>query len=188
MGAGENIKRLLSKKGMTIKGLSEITGISLNTLYSITKRDSKNVRSDNLQKIADALGVPVDELLTSAPYGRTIVIESDGSQGVDLDRYEELFALIKTETDEIKKAEYKKELTETEEKLNDRIVAFRLLGAGLAESVRNNPYEGYIKTIAKSLVELSEPMKKIAVSNFENLAKVLKEQENNAPDDTTTDE
>lgn len=52
---------------MTIKKLSEISGISLNTLYSITKRDSKKVDAVLLQRIADTLRVNVLDLLPPAP-------------------------------------------------------------------------------------------------------------------------
>ena len=63
MGVGVRLKQVLKEHGMSIKQLSEITGISHNTLYSITKRDSNRVDIDMLQKIADALGVDVNYLL-----------------------------------------------------------------------------------------------------------------------------
>ena len=40
MGVGFRLKLALREKKMTIKELSEETGVSLNTLYSITKRDT----------------------------------------------------------------------------------------------------------------------------------------------------
>ncbi len=63
MGIGIKIKNILEQKGMTIKELSEKTGISINTLYGITKRDSKNVSQDTIKKIAQALEVNSLELL-----------------------------------------------------------------------------------------------------------------------------
>lgn len=63
MGVGARIKKLLKQNGMTIKELSKKTEIPINTLYSITKRDEQNVRSDNLKKIASALGVSINDLL-----------------------------------------------------------------------------------------------------------------------------
>lgn len=63
MGVGLNIKQILRDRGMTIKELSIKAGVSLNTLYSITKRDSARVDSVILQRIADVLGVSVDNLL-----------------------------------------------------------------------------------------------------------------------------
>lgn len=63
MGFGVILKNILADKNMSIKELSEITGIPLNTLYSITKRDTVNVRKETLEKISDAVGVPADELI-----------------------------------------------------------------------------------------------------------------------------
>lgn len=56
MGFGMNLKEILRNKKMTIKQLSESSGISLNTLYSITKRDSVRVDNIIVQRIAAALG------------------------------------------------------------------------------------------------------------------------------------
>lgn len=58
MGLGLRLKDILRSKGMTIKQLSEISGVSINTLYSITKRDSLRADPVIMQKIADALLVP----------------------------------------------------------------------------------------------------------------------------------
>lgn len=61
MGNGTNLKEFLKENKLTIKELSEKTGISLNTLYSITKRDSA-ISNSVMQKIATALNIPVKEL------------------------------------------------------------------------------------------------------------------------------
>lgn len=55
MGTGLILKRILREKGMTIKSLAQKSGISVNTLYSITKRDSKNIDPILLEKIANTL-------------------------------------------------------------------------------------------------------------------------------------
>lgn len=57
MNNGSILKTLLSQRGMTIKDLAQKTGISIHTLYSITKRNSDNIRRVNLIKIFKALGV-----------------------------------------------------------------------------------------------------------------------------------
>ena len=64
MGFGNTLKILLKDRNMTIKELSEITGISVNTLYSITKRDTRLPSDEVLFKISQALGVEVTDLLT----------------------------------------------------------------------------------------------------------------------------
>ena len=53
----------LKQKNKTILWLAEKSGVSKNTLYTITKRDNTNIRHENLKKIADALGVSVEDLL-----------------------------------------------------------------------------------------------------------------------------
>lgn len=66
MGIGSNIKKMLAEKKMKITELSEKSGVKINTLYSITKRDSVNVNSDVLTAIATALDVsPFDLTLDS---------------------------------------------------------------------------------------------------------------------------
>ena len=63
MGLGTNLKKILKERKMTIKELSAQTGISLNTLYSITKRDGVMARFDIVKKICDVLNVSESELL-----------------------------------------------------------------------------------------------------------------------------
>lgn len=63
MGLGTKIKEIVKSKNTTIKELSEKSGISINTLYSITKRNNKTIRPDILIKIAKALDVSPWEIL-----------------------------------------------------------------------------------------------------------------------------
>ena len=55
MGIGTNLKRVLKQRSMTIKELSEKSGVSLNTLYFITKTDTKSIDSAILSKILSVL-------------------------------------------------------------------------------------------------------------------------------------
>lgn len=64
MGFGIKLKQLLKEKNMTIKELSAITGISKNTLYSITKRDTRLPSEETLLKIAEALNMDYSDLLS----------------------------------------------------------------------------------------------------------------------------
>lgn len=68
MGVGIRLKNILRDKSITIKQLAETTGISVNTLYSITKRDSERVDDVILQRIAAALGVGVGQLMPVDNY------------------------------------------------------------------------------------------------------------------------
>lgn len=64
MGFGNRLKELLKEKGMTIKELAELSGISINTLYSMTKRDTQLPSPDIIHKIAMVLSVEETNLLT----------------------------------------------------------------------------------------------------------------------------
>lgn len=61
MGAGLRLKEILRQRQMTIKQLSIITGISINTLYSITKRDSSKIDPAILSRIVAALDITEKE-------------------------------------------------------------------------------------------------------------------------------
>lgn len=63
MALGKRLKSILEEKGITILELSQITGISKNTLYAITKRDNDTMKYENLKKIADALNMTPDEIV-----------------------------------------------------------------------------------------------------------------------------
>lgn len=62
MGVGIRLKQILKRKGLSIKDLSKISGVSLNTLYSITKRDSERVDILVIMSIAKALNIDPLEL------------------------------------------------------------------------------------------------------------------------------
>ena len=63
MGLGLKLKELLKERNMTIKELSALSGVSLNTLYSITKRDNNLARYDIIEKLAGALEVFPGDLI-----------------------------------------------------------------------------------------------------------------------------
>lgn len=57
-----NIQKILEAKGWTIYRLSKESGVSLTALYSLEKKQM-GPTADTLVKLADALGVTVDELV-----------------------------------------------------------------------------------------------------------------------------
>lgn len=65
MGVGTKIKAILKEQKKTIKQLAEESGVPVNTLYSITKRDSEEVSDPVLEKISNALGVSKDIFIPS---------------------------------------------------------------------------------------------------------------------------
>ena len=62
MGIGMRIKEAAQARGITLRKLAEYAGISYNTLYSITKRDSERVDPETVKRIADALHVTIPYL------------------------------------------------------------------------------------------------------------------------------
>ena len=58
MGVGTRLKQILNDKNVTIKELSLMSGVSINTLYGITKRDNSTTKRDILIPISDVLGLP----------------------------------------------------------------------------------------------------------------------------------
>lgn len=57
-----NVDKLLEAKGWTIYRLSKESGVSLTALYSLEEKKN-GPTADTLVKLADALGVTVDELV-----------------------------------------------------------------------------------------------------------------------------
>ncbi len=56
----ENIKSIAKRKGMSLRQLEEVAGIAQNT---VSRWDENKPSVDKVKKVADALGVTVDELL-----------------------------------------------------------------------------------------------------------------------------
>ena len=67
MGAGVRLKEILRDRGLTIKQLSEMADVSINTLYSITKRDSENIDPVIFKRITTILGISFDEFWGISP-------------------------------------------------------------------------------------------------------------------------
>lgn len=68
MAIGMNIKKIAKEKGMTLKEVSDKSGVSIHTLYAITKKDDVNVRYETLERIAEALDVGVRAISPSAEF------------------------------------------------------------------------------------------------------------------------
>lgn len=59
-----NLRILLAKKRKKVSDIHEVTGISKSTLTSLYYERTKNPEIETLLKIANYLGVTIDELLT----------------------------------------------------------------------------------------------------------------------------
>ena len=80
MAAGKLLKKLLKKNKKTIKWLSEQTGIPTTTLYSITKRDTKVIDIEKVEKISMALNIDVGVLCS---YFDTSLLHSSSEYEVE---------------------------------------------------------------------------------------------------------
>ena len=148
MGVGIQLKKILREKHITIKKLSEISGVSLNSLYSITKRDSSHVSIGLLQKISSALDVPMSDLLD----------EVDKSKFEKLDNYKDLVNHIKNEI--IDDPEFAKQFRE-HEKTSE--FAARLIYIGFEESAKESLIDSFLelnalgqKEALKRIIELTK--------------------------------
>ncbi|GAJ98039.1 regulator [Geomicrobium sp. JCM 19055] len=69
---GEKIKQLRLQNGLSITALSERSGIAKSYISSIERNIQSNPSINCLTKIADALSVPVNELIKELhDYDRT---------------------------------------------------------------------------------------------------------------------
>jgi transcriptional regulator with XRE-family HTH domain len=59
----KNIRRIRLEKGLSQEKLARLANIALNTLTKIESGLSKEPTIKTIAKIADALGVPLDELV-----------------------------------------------------------------------------------------------------------------------------
>lgn len=73
-----NLKRLRNIKGLTQGALAKSAGISRNAYRAIEKGPT-NPRVSNLQKIADALGKPIQDLITPVPKVKSLRFRSHKS-------------------------------------------------------------------------------------------------------------
>lgn len=62
MGMGQYIKDLAQENGLTLLDLAQQSGISVNTLYSITRRDPEILSRKTAEKIAPVLKVQIEDL------------------------------------------------------------------------------------------------------------------------------
>jgi len=62
---GKNIRKFRNEKGISQDRLSKLADLSLNTIVNIESGGNANPTIETLNKIANALGVKVDGLITS---------------------------------------------------------------------------------------------------------------------------
>ncbi|GAQ24256.1 helix-turn-helix domain-containing protein [Tepidanaerobacter syntrophicus] len=62
---GDNIRKIRKSLGISINKLSKLSGLSLGYLSDLENNKSLNPTKETLDKIAKALGVPTEKLLTN---------------------------------------------------------------------------------------------------------------------------
>lgn len=67
MGIGIRLEKIMKEKGINANELSLKIGVTPSTLYSMIKRDSNRVDIDLIIKIARALNMTADELISDEP-------------------------------------------------------------------------------------------------------------------------
>lgn len=65
MALGENIKQILHDKWMSQAELARTTGVDHTTISKLISGSRSNPSVELVKKIADALGVTVDELISA---------------------------------------------------------------------------------------------------------------------------
>ena len=169
MGIGARIKEILKQKNKTILWLAEKSGVSKNTLYTITKRDNTNIRHENLKKIADALEISVEDLLK--PDGDNIADSDNKTKDVttlfisrnSIDAYKKLVEEI------VNSEKFKKEI--------DSLLTEKFAKDYIFESKQFNEssMELYSTSSAKDILDpyskLNEAGKEKAVEFVSDLAK-----------------
>lgn len=60
---GENLKKEMQKRKLTIKKLSEMSGVSVGSISEITTGKENNPKLMTVINISDALNIPLKDLL-----------------------------------------------------------------------------------------------------------------------------
>ena len=67
MGDGQNLKKILDDRNMSVREIARRTKISPTTLYSLIQRDT-NLRFDYALRIANELEIDVNDICEASPF------------------------------------------------------------------------------------------------------------------------
>lgn len=103
MGIGARLVELMNKKNINTNELANKIGVAPTTLYSMIKRDSSRVDIDLIIKIAHALNMTADELLSGeAPEKpNTLAAHFEGEKFTDeeIEDIEKYVLFVKSKRD-----------------------------------------------------------------------------------------
>jgi transcriptional regulator with XRE-family HTH domain len=89
----EKIKEFQEKRGIrSVRAIATESGVPVSTLYDVLKERTNNLSVDNSQKLADYMGITVDEL-----YGKE---KSPDAEAPRDKKYDEIFSLLASLPDE----------------------------------------------------------------------------------------
>ncbi len=59
----DRVKKARKEKGLTLEDVAKLVGVSTSTVFKIEQGELKNVNADFAEKMANVLGIPVDEFM-----------------------------------------------------------------------------------------------------------------------------
>lgn len=77
---GENLKRIRTEKDLTATKLAELSGVGLSTISQIETGVRQSLRSETIQRLADALEVTANDLFNISDGEYTIADLSESIQ------------------------------------------------------------------------------------------------------------
>lgn len=63
MNINENLSRILKERNLNVHQISKVAGVAHENVYKILKEKNKNPGVYTVKKIADYLGLTIDELI-----------------------------------------------------------------------------------------------------------------------------
>ncbi len=81
MTLGEKIRLLRNERKVSIRKLSDLTGLSKSTLSDIENNKSKKPTVDTIQRIAQVLEIPISELFVQYNQGPEMIVDGEKQRG-----------------------------------------------------------------------------------------------------------
>lgn len=73
MGYGKNLEKAIKEKGWSVAETARRTGVNVNTLHGIIRRDSP-VRYDHALRLSNILGIEITQICKENPYDQGDVL------------------------------------------------------------------------------------------------------------------
>ncbi|MBQ6207102.1 MAG: helix-turn-helix transcriptional regulator [Oscillospiraceae bacterium] len=106
MNTGEAIGIMAKEKGFNLRQLAAKAEVPYNTLYAIVKRKSSRIDGKTLRRVADALGVSIDEI---EPFTPNVMRLDEGERLVTGPRFESVVTTRMIDADNLESRRAAKE-------------------------------------------------------------------------------